>query len=67
MEINTQMIIKVNLKLYIIPLMLFLEHLKQIYIYIYMLNIDIFKNYSQHSFGVLRGNFLGFGCPKSSQ
>ena len=30
----------------------------------YMLEIDIFRNSSQKIWGVLRGAFQGFGCPK---
>ena len=30
----------------------------------YMLEIDIFRNSSQKSLGVLWGAFKGFGCPK---
>ena len=30
----------------------------------YMLEIDILRNDSQKYLGVLRGDFLGFGCPK---
>ena len=30
----------------------------------YMLETDILRNSSQNILGVLRGAFLGFGCPK---
>ena len=30
----------------------------------YMLEIDILRNSSQKTLGVLRGAFQGFGCPK---
>ena len=30
----------------------------------YMLEVDILRNSSQKSLGVLRGAFKGFGCPK---
>ena len=30
----------------------------------YMLEIDIFRNSSQKNWGVLRGAYQGFGCPK---
>ena len=30
----------------------------------YMLEIDILRNSSNFFWGVLRGAFLGFGCPK---
>ena len=30
----------------------------------YMLKNDILRNFSQKNFGVLRGAFEGFGCPK---
>ena len=33
-------------------------------IFNYMLEIDILRNFSQNFLGVLRGAFLGFGCPK---
>ena len=32
--------------------------------FIYMLEIDILRNSSQNFLGILRGAFLGFGCPK---
>ena len=32
--------------------------------YNYMLEIDILRSDSQKYLGVLRGDFLGFGCPK---
>ena len=32
--------------------------------YNYMLEIDILRNDSQKYLCVLRGDFLGFGCPK---
>ena len=30
----------------------------------YKLEIEVFRNFSQKHLGVLRGSFLGFGCPK---
>ena len=30
----------------------------------YKLEIEIFRNSTQKYLGVLRGSFLGFGCPK---
>ena len=32
-----------------------------------MLEIDILKNYHQNILGVLRADFLGFGCPNVAQ
>ena len=30
----------------------------------YKLAIEVFRNSTQKNLGVLRGSFLGFGCPK---
>ena len=41
-----------------------IEIIWRVKIFNYMLEIDVLRNSSQKVLGVLRGAFLGFGCPK---